>query len=140
MDIEECLKLGYLTKIKPDEKLVSKELGEAEYDLGKACHALEEEDMKWCIIKSYYSIFHSARAVLFALGYKERKHIAVQTVLEDLAKQGKLESIYTEYFSSAMDFRENADYRYQHSKERAEETVKWAQKFLDRMKQLLEKL
>ncbi len=137
MDVEECLKLGYLTKIEKDEKLIEKEIKESGYDLKRATTALEEDDAKWCIIQSYYSMFHASRAVLFSLGYRERRHFAVQIVLEGLVRQGKIENIYIEYFSSAMDCREGADYHYRYSEEIAEDIVENAQNFLDRMKSLL---
>jgi len=136
MDIKECLDKGFLKKIKPDPKLVEKEFKEANYDLEKAEHALKEDDFKWCIVKSYYSMFHAARAVLFSLGYRERRHFAVQIVLEDLIKKGKLESIYIEYFSAAMESREGADYRYEYSLEMAEDILENAKKFLSKMEQL----
>lgn len=137
MDIEECLKMGFLTKIEPDKKLIEKEIKEAEYDLGRAEAAVEENDWKWCIVQSYYSMFHAARAVLFSLGYRERRHFAIQIVLEDLVKQGKLENIYIEYFSTAMDYREGADYHYLYSEEIARDMLENAQKFFDKMKKLL---
>ncbi len=128
-----------MRKMYPDPKLVEKEMKEAEYDLGRANHALEEKDFKWCIVKSYYSMFHAAKAVLFSLGLKEKKHFAVQIVLEDLVKKGKLESIYLDYLSSAMEWREDADYRYSHSGETAMDIAENAGKFLSRMKGLLKK-
>jgi uncharacterized protein (UPF0332 family) len=137
MDIKECLKMEFLTRIKPDDKLIEKEIKESEYDLKRAATALEEGDAKWCIVQSYYSMFHAARAILFSLGYKERRHFAVQIVLEDIVGQGKIENIYLEYFSSAMDCREGADYHYRYSEEIAEDIIENAQKFLDRMKLLL---
>lgn len=139
MNIQECIEQGYLRRIEPDPKLVEKELEEAEYDLKRADHALEEKDFKWCIVKSYYSMFHAARAVLFLLGLRERRHFAVQVVLEYLIKKGKLESIYLDYFSSAMEWREGADYRYSHSEETAIGIVGNAEKFLIKMKELLKK-
>ena len=105
MDIEACLREGLLRKIGIDKKIVEKELKEADYDFEKAEEALDSKDFKWTIVKSYYSMFHSARAVLFSLGYREKRHFAVQVVLEDLVKKGKLESLYLEYFSAAMEAR-----------------------------------
>lgn len=137
MDIKECLNKGFLRKIKSNPDLIKKEFKEAEYDLNKAEHALEENDFKWCIVKSYYSMFHAARAVLFKLGLKERRHFAIQIVLENLVKEGKLENIHLEYFSAALESREGADYRYEYSNEIAKYIIENAEKFLSRMKQLI---
>ncbi|MCD6477137.1 MAG: HEPN domain-containing protein [Candidatus Aenigmarchaeota archaeon] len=140
MDLKECLEKNFLVKIKPDKKLVDKELKEAETDLKEAYNDFNANKFKWAIIKAYYSMFHAGKSVLFALGYKERKHVAVQIVLENLAKQGKVEYIYTQYLSSGADARESADYRYTYSKYIAEEVLENARKFLKRMKILLKTL
>ncbi|MBU5678844.1 MAG: HEPN domain-containing protein [Candidatus Aenigmatarchaeota archaeon] len=137
MNIDECINEGYLRRINPQPNLIEKELKEAEYDLNSAIRAIEEKDFKWCIIKCYYSMFHAARAVLFSIGLKERRHFAIQVVLEDLVKKGKLEAIYLDYFSAAMEWRENADYRYKYSEEIAKDIVENAKSFLLRMKKLL---
>ena len=136
MNIQDCLDKGHLKKTKPDPKLVKKEINESGYDLSRAKNALGDNDYKWTIVKSYYSMFHAARAVLFSLGYRERRHFAVQIVLENLAKEGRLESIYVEYLSASMGAREDADYRYKYSKETAEEIIEYAEIFLIKMKQL----
>lgn len=137
MNIEECLRMGYLRRVRSDQKLIEKELNEAKYDLDRAKHAIEEEDHKWCIIKCYCAMFHAIRGILFSLGYKEKRHFAVQIVLEDLVKNGRLESIYLNYFSAAMECREDADYRYQYSEEVAREMIGNTEKFLFRVEQLL---
>ncbi len=136
MNIEDCIRKGYLQKIKPDPELIKKEFEESAYDLEKAGKALEDEDFKWAIVKGYYSMFHSARAVLFSMGLRERRHFAVEIVLENLSKKGKIEVIYLDYFSASMEARENADYRYKYSKETAEEMIEYAEKFLEKMKRL----
>ena len=137
MDIEDCLKEGFLRKVGIDKKLVEKEINEALYDFEKAEQAFESKDFKWAIVKSYYSMFHAARAVLFSLCYREKRHFAVQVVLEDLVKKGKLESLYLEYFSAAMEAREGADYRYQYSENVAGSILEYAEKFIASMKKLI---
>ena len=74
MDVEDFVIKGWLEKTAVDERLVKKEFEEADYDLAKAKDALEESDFKWCIIQAYYSMFHAAKALLFRLGFREKKH------------------------------------------------------------------
>jgi uncharacterized protein (UPF0332 family) len=136
MDIESCLREGFLQPIKAERDLIKKEFEEAKYDLGKAERALEEDDSKWSIVKSYYSMFHAARAVLFSLGLKERRHFAIRVVLEDLSAKGKLENRFVSDFSAALEAREDADYRYTYSQETANYLLKAAGDFLARMKKL----
>ena len=137
MDIKECLEEGYLKKIVPDEGLIKKELNEAKYDFDKAERAFSEKDFKWCIVKSYYAIFHAARAVLFKIGLKEKRHFAIGVVLEDLSKQGKLEHKFISDFYAAMSSREEADYHYAYSKEAAEHNLQISKEFLEEMHSFL---
>jgi len=137
MDIRECLKKGYLMRVRPDKKLVEKELGESRYDFDKAADNLKKGDYKWSIIAGYYAMFHAARALLFSLGYKEKRHFAINIVLEELSMKGMLESRHINYFSSAMEAREGADYSYKYSEERAEELMEYAEKFISEMKKLI---
>ncbi len=140
MDLRECIEKRFLAKIKSASDLVKKELDEADYDYESAEKAFSDEDWKWAIVKSYYCMFHAARAVLFKLGLKETRHFAIGIVLEDLSKKGKLESKYVNYFNAAVSSREDADYHYSYSKDTAEHTLEMAEEFLERMKELLEKL
>lgn len=137
MEIKELLKKKYLSKVPIDKELVEKELKEAKYDLERAKVAVEQNDFKWAIIKAYYAMFHSARALLFSIGLKERRHFAVAIVLEKLSKDGKLESRYVDDFRAAMACREDADYRYGYSVETANYIVELAEEFLSRMKKLI---
>jgi uncharacterized protein (UPF0332 family) len=134
MDIEECMEKGFLSRIEPDIKLVDKELIEAEHDLSRAKSTLKMGDPKWATVQAYYSMFHAAKALLFSLGLKERRHFAVEIVLEELSKKGKLEAIHITNFSAAMEAREDADYKHFYSKERAENMIEDAGNFFKEMK------
>jgi len=129
-----------LQRIKVERDLIEKELEEAKYDLERAKHAIEEDDFKWSIVKSYYSMFHAARAVLFSLGLKERRHFAIRVVLENLNMEGKLESKFISDFSAALGAREDADYRYTYSQETAAYLSRAAGDFLAGMKRLTKEL
>ena len=139
MNVEDCLREGFLQRIKVERDLIKKELGEAMYDLDKAERALKEGDFKWSIVKSYYSMFHAARAVLFSLGLKERRHFTIRVVLEDLSAKGKLEGRFVSDFSAALGAREDADYRYTYTQETATYLLEAARDFLTRMKKLTER-
>lgn len=140
MRFEEALKQRFLLKVKPDKKLTDAEFDEAKYDLDKAEKAFEDKDNKWAIVKAYYSMFHAARAILFSIGLREKKHFAVGVVLGDLAKKGKLEQKYVDDFEAAMDTREDADYRRTYSKERANFALLIAEEFLNRMRELAKEI
>ena len=137
MNINSCIEKGFLIKSEPDIELSNKELKEADYDLKSAEKAFEDKDYKWCIVKCYYSIFHSAKALLFKIGYIEKKHIAVVVVLEDLNKKGKLESKYLNDYKAAFSSREDADYSYTYSKETAQYDLEIAEEFSKKIEKLL---
>ncbi|MDI6736972.1 MAG: hypothetical protein QME12_00460 [Nanoarchaeota archaeon] len=44
------------------------------------------------------------------------------------------------YFAAAVSSREDADYHYSYSKDTAEHTLEIAEEFIERMKEMLEKL
>ncbi|MBR9691674.1 HEPN domain-containing protein [Candidatus Woesearchaeota archaeon] len=140
MNIRKAIEERFLEKIEMDNELISKEFDESAYDFEKAQKAFEEEDYKWSIVKSYYSVFHSAKAMLFALGLKERKHFAISIVLEDLNLRGKLESIYVNDFKAASSAREDADYHYSYSKKSALHILEIAEEFNDKMEKLVKEL
>ncbi|MHA1794792.1 MAG: HEPN domain-containing protein, partial [Promethearchaeota archaeon] len=94
-------------------------------------------DFKWAIIKSYYAMFHAAKALLFSVGLKEKRHFAVQIALEELSKKGKLKAIHVVNFSAAMEAREDADYRYKYSKEMVEDIMENAKKFIKEIRSMV---
>jgi uncharacterized protein (UPF0332 family) len=136
MNISQAVENGILEKVSPDKELAGKETAEADYDLEKAQKALEDEDFKWAIVKSYYSMFHAARAVLFVLGYREKKHFGISVVLDDLCKRGKLESLFANDFKAAVSAREDADYHYIYSEDEAGHMLDVAEQFKERMSKL----
>ena len=137
MDINGCLEKGYLIKITPKEDLIKKELEESEYDFEKAKKSFEDEDFKWSIVMSYYTMFHVARALLFKLGFLEKRHFVISVVLEDLNKKGKIEKKYVNYFSAAISSREDADYQYTYSIRIAEDNLRMAEDFKEKIKELI---
>jgi uncharacterized protein (UPF0332 family) len=139
MDIKECINKRFLIKYKPDPELSQKEFNEAEYDLEQARKSFEDEDYKWSIVKCYYSMFHAAKAILYRLGYIEKKHIAVIIVLEELNKQGKIESRFINDFKAAVTAREDADYHYSYSKEIAEIELQNSSDFIEMTARFLKK-
>jgi len=138
MDIKECIEKGYLVKITSKKDIINKEIEECEYDFEKAKKAFNEEDYKWSIVMSYYTMFHIARALLFKLGFKEKRHFVIPIVLDDLNKNGKIERKYVDYFNAAISSREDADYHYSYSIRIAEDTLRIAEDFKEKIKELIE--
>jgi uncharacterized protein (UPF0332 family) len=140
MDIDDLVSKGQLTRMAPAHDMAEKEWKESDSDLEEAEKELGSKGYKWAIIKAYYAMFHSAKAVLFLLGLKERSHFAVGEMLGIFSREGRLEASYVNDFKGAMSAREGADYHYAYDQRTAEEMVAMAKGFAKMMRKLTGKL
>ena len=127
---------GRLTKIGIDRKLVRKEVEGAASDLEEAKDSLSRKKFKWATVQGYYSMFHSARALLYSKGFREKSHYALLVALKELFKN-ELPPKILQDFDEAMNLREEADYGLVFSEEAATRIVTNATKFLERTKEIL---
>ncbi len=135
---QKLLRERKITKIKPDRKMVLKEIEAAQYDLTKAEKTLADGDPKWTTIQAYYSIFHSARALLYSAGYREKSHRALLAALDELlVKTGKLPADLLLAFEDGMDLREEADYGMTFSEGSASDLIEDAKTFLEKTRSIL---
>lgn len=135
---QQMLEKGKLERIRIDEAMIDKEIDGAEYDIEKAKESLENGDFKWATVKAYYSMFHSIRALVFNKGYREKSHYALLIAFKELyAEEKSVDMKYANYFESAMDLRESADYDLTFSKESAEEVIENAEEILERIRNIL---
>jgi len=116
--------------------MIEKELAVAESDLAAATGSLKQADHKWATVQGYYSIFHAARALLFARGYREKSHRGLQAMLRGLYSDEIPQRMFDD-FREAMILRESADYGLVSSMEGAEDVLGRAEEFLKRAKALL---
>ena len=127
----ECLKSGGLRRFEAGKRKVKIEFQAAIKDLVAAKNSWKQENYKWATIQGYYSIFHAARALIFAEGYREKSHrcllIAIRALYVDTGRIGKKQ---IEAFEWAMGMREEADYQLSFSKDGAGMVVKMAEEFL----------
>ncbi len=89
--------------------MIEKEFAVAESDLAAARRSLKGADHKWATVQGYYCIFHAARALLFARGYREKSHRGLQAMLRDLYSSEIPQQMFDD-FRDAMIMRESADY------------------------------
>ena len=125
-----------LVRIKPDRKLVLKEIEGAKSDLGTARKSLQDGNFKWAIIQGYYSIFHAARALVYSKGFREKSHYALLVAIQELFRD-ELESFLIQGFGDAMNLRQTADYGLTFSKEGAINVIETAENFLLKTKEIL---
>ena len=100
---------------------------------------MKDGDYKWATIQAYYSMFHSARALLYSRGFREKSHRALLTALGELfMKTGQLDRESYENLKNAMDLREEADYGMVFSEASAGEVARNAGDFMHRVKEILQ--
>lgn len=83
MRLEACFKKGFLKKIRPDADNAKRSLGIARSNIEDAVKNLKIECYRVVIISSYMSMFHTARAILYKDGIKERSHICIPVYLKE---------------------------------------------------------
>jgi len=140
MNFEECLKRGKIKEFSQGQFLVQKELATAEKDLLDGQEGLQREKYKWTVIQSYYAMFHTARALLYAKNYREKSHFGLIIAIRHLYVETEELSVYfIESLQKGKDLREDADYYDDWSKIGAEEMLALAKEFLTKTKEILHK-
>jgi uncharacterized protein (UPF0332 family) len=119
-------------------RLAGKELSAASDDLAEAENRFRNERYKYATITAYYSMFHSARALLYSKGYREKSHYYLLVALRALfVETGIIPEKLSREFHEAMVLREEADYHGTFSESGAKSTVEAAKELLSQAKQLL---
>ena len=138
-DFRECLKKGKIKKFSKAPTLTPKEMDNAKSDLETALDSLKRKNHKWATIQAYYSMFHTARALIFSKGYRERSHYCLIVAIKALFVSEKLLDIrLVEALQMAKTLRENADYDSEFSESSAETLVGKAQEFLKKAEKILQ--
>lgn len=83
-EFEECRAKKRITEFPRAKNLVAKELSQAAADLSTARESIENDNYKWATIQAYYSMFHSARALLYSKGFRERSHYCLIVAIRSL--------------------------------------------------------
>lgn len=65
-EFKKCLERGKIKRFSPGKKLAEKELRMAGEDWKISIESLKTGRYKWSTVQSYYSMFHSARALLYS--------------------------------------------------------------------------
>ena len=137
---EKCLNDRKIIRIKTNKEMIDREIQDAKYDLNKAEESLNRDDAKWASIQAYYSMFHSAKALILRKGYRERSHYCLMVALEELyGKTGELDKEHIENFEICMDIRHEADYGMTYDVESATMCIEASYKLLEKSKKILGK-
>ena len=139
-EFERCLKERRLLKIELSYRMIEKELEGAKYDLMRGEESLHDGDYKWSSIQAYYSMFHTAKALVLKRGYREKSHYCLLIALKELyVNTGELEQEFADNFEMSMDIRHEAEYALTYDEDSAKIAIENARRFLHRTQTLLKK-
>lgn len=137
IEYDDCLKRGKIKSFSKGKELASKELDLAKEDFETARQSFKDGKYKWATIQIYYSMFHSARALLYAKNLRERSHYCLIEAIKTLYVQQKKIPVFTlEALQRAKMLREEADYYGRWTKEDSEKLLNEAEKFLIKAKEV----
>jgi len=125
-----------ITRAQVSKGMILKEIEAAETDLRDAKDSFQNDKHKWATIQGYYSMFHSARALLFSRGYREKSHYALLLAIRELFSR-ELEPSLIDRFEDGMSLRQEADYGLKFSETGAIDTIDGAEKLLARVREIL---
>lgn len=131
-DFHDCVGKGLLRKVPPSEEKAEGSMKAAEKWLEEAEKDLDGKAFNSSLISSYLTMFHSARALLFFDGYREKSHYCIARYLEEkYAKKNLLEIKRIELLDYYRDKRHDDQYSISFfvTQEEAEKALKNAQGF-----------
>lgn len=140
MNLEDCFLKGLLLKIRPDREKSRKSIETAEHKLSLSKKEFGAKIYEGAIINSYASMFHSARAILFRDGIKERSHYGVYIYLKE-KHSGELGDYLLNEFSALRLQRHEALYGFSEdqesiTKDEADSILSAAETFLEKAKMI----
>ena len=137
-EFSDCLHKNKIVGFSAAKKLVDRELKAAQDDLKAAFQSLSDDREKWATVQAYYAMFHTARALLYSKGYREKSHYCLIVAMKALfVASRELDISLVETFQMAKTLRENADYDNEYSKKSAVSLVEKAKEFLNAGKKIL---
>lgn len=140
VEYDDCIKRGKIKPFSRGPALAPKEIEAAESDLERAKKTYGEDDYKWTTIQTYYSMFHSARALLYVKNLREHSHYCLVAAIKTLYVETKQVPVrILEGFQEAKDLREEADYYHRWSQAGCEKLIKLAGEFLEIAKKTVNK-
>ena len=138
-DLENCFNRRLLRPVEPSKEKSDLSIKQAKEWLEEAKRNLENEAYRSAQISTYLAFFHSARAILFRDGIREKSHYCIGIYLEKYVNSDNLEEEYVMLFDRMRSARNTDQYSFQiaPSPEEVKSGIKSADDFINRMDQLL---
>ena len=135
----DCIENGLLRRIPPSRDKAVQSLKKASEWLKESENSLKAEAYGSTILTSYMAMFHSARAILFFDGFREKSHACVSKYLEEkYVKTGKLDKKWIELLDHNREVRHDDQYNlsFFSSEDDAEKSLESARDFIQSMEKL----
>ena len=141
MNLEDCFSKRLLIKIKADMEKAERSIKTAEHKLELALKEYKAGIYEGSIINAYASLFHSARAILFKDGIKERSHYAIYVYLKEKYGNKIKEKLLNEFSALRLQRHEIlygfSDEIEKIEKEEAKEILSAAEEFVFKVKEIV---
>jgi len=138
-NFQDCIRERLLRKIPRSREAAGSSLKAADRWIDEAAKSLSSEAFNASALSSYLAMFHSARAILFLDGYREKSHYCIARYLEEkYVKNRLLEVRWVELLDHQRELRHASQYDvgFFTSEDEAKNTLETAKQFVERMKQL----
>lgn len=139
-DFHDCVREKLLRNIPPSKEKSKESIKTAKKWLEEAKKGFENEAFNSSVMASYLAMFHSARAILFFDGFREKSHYCLARYLEEkYAKKSLLETKWVELLDHYRELRHDDQYStsFFATREESESALKKAEEFAKRMEKLL---
>jgi len=138
-NIDDCFELGLLRKTEPSHSKSERSLLSAREWLSEARKNLEAEALRSALSSAYLAVFHSARAVLFRDGVREKSHYCIGLYLQRYVEDGSLEEDWPMLFDRIRSVRHADQYSFmaRPTDEEVRAGIDLAERFIERMVRLL---
>ena len=139
-NIDNCFELGLLRKTEPSRSKSDQSLHSAREWLSEAEKNLEAEALRSALSSAYLAVFHSARAVLFRDGVREKSHYCIGLYLQRYVEDGSLEEDWPMLFDRIRSVRHVDQYSFmaRPTGEEVQAGIDLAERFIERMERLLQ--
>lgn len=135
MTYKQCFERGLLRKATIENEEILHQLEIAENYIKKAESICRNETFDMSFLASYISIFHSARALLYTKGYKERSHFCLFEFIRNEFKNNKEIARFAEIGQNYRETRHKIQYDGSLcSEDSAKEAIDDAKEFLKKAK------
>ena len=138
IDLKKCIEKGLLRRVPASREKAVQSIEKAKDLLAEAKADLEDERLNLAIVISYLSIFHSARALLFKDGYREKSHECTIRYIEE-KYAGKIPQKTIELLDKFKSERNQTQYNvnYFPTEENAEKMISFAEKFIQEIEEMI---